>query len=163
MVVVADSSPLIAFAILERLDLLSAVYAEIVVPEAVYAETVASGKAHSTDLRDFLQGRVRAVRDRLAVQMLTVHVDAGEAEAIVLALERNVRNVLVDDAKARRYASHSGLVPIGTIGTLLRALAAGQEFDLKQYLDRLIAADYRISDALYTDALRRGDAIRSRN
>lgn len=38
MIIVADSSPLIAFAILGRLDLLDSLFKKVIVPEAVYDE-----------------------------------------------------------------------------------------------------------------------------
>jgi uncharacterized protein len=63
MLIVADSSALIALAACDGLDLLLNVYDEIKVPEAVFSETVAPEKPYSEILGAFLSDKV-------------VHVDA---------------------------------------------------------------------------------------
>ncbi len=45
MIVVSDSSPIIALSIIDRLDILQSLYSELVVSEAVYQEITAMGKA----------------------------------------------------------------------------------------------------------------------
>jgi len=87
MVIVADSSPLICFAMLEKLSILDSIFETLFVPEEVYNEVVVPSKPYSDMLREYLQGKVKKVSNTLAVNMLSHEVDRGEAEAIVLALE----------------------------------------------------------------------------
>jgi predicted nucleic acid-binding protein len=68
MIVVADSSALIALAVCDALPLLASVADEIVIPPAVFDEVVVEGRPHSEALRTFLEGRVESV-------------DAGELES----------------------------------------------------------------------------------
>ncbi len=125
MRIVADSSPLIAFAILNQLDLLSKMFSGICVPQGVYDEISAWSKPYSQKLRKILKNKVKAVRNRLAVQLLRKDMNPGEAEAIVLALEEGIENILIDDHKGRKIAQAQGLHPFGSIGVLLQAKKVG--------------------------------------
>jgi len=48
MLIIADSSALVALSICDALDLLSKAYDDIRVPQAVYDEVVVKGKSQST-------------------------------------------------------------------------------------------------------------------
>jgi predicted nucleic acid-binding protein len=121
MRIVTNSSPLIAFAILDQLDLLTLVFTEIFVPQAVATEVSTWGKPYSRQLKAFSKDRVKSVKNTIAVQILSKDVDLGEAEAIALALESGLKDILIDDAKGRKIAAVNGLYPTGTIGVLLEA------------------------------------------
>jgi predicted nucleic acid-binding protein len=58
MLIVADSSALIALATCNGLDLIVQLYEEVKVPQAVYAEIVAPEKAQADILGTFLSNRV---------------------------------------------------------------------------------------------------------
>ena len=58
MLIVADSSALIALAVCDGLDVILQVYDDLKIPEAVYAEIVAPEKPHSDALGSFLAERV---------------------------------------------------------------------------------------------------------
>lgn len=153
MKIVADTSPLIAFAILQKLELLSLIFDEIWLPTAVFQEATTIDKPHRQAIAQFAQNKVKPIQNRLAVQMLTNDVDLGEAEAIVLALENGIDDLLIDDAKGRRVARLNGLYPIGTIGVLLQAKQAGHIPFVKPQLDMLIANKIRIGTNLYRHSL----------
>ena len=61
MLIVADSSALIALAVCDGLDVILRVYDDLKIPEAVYAEIVAPEKPHSDVLGSFLAERVMKV------------------------------------------------------------------------------------------------------
>lgn len=61
MLIVADSSALIALATCQALDVLLRVYAEVRVPQAVYAEVTAPEKPQAALLAAFLASRVETV------------------------------------------------------------------------------------------------------
>ena len=153
MRIVVNSSPLIAFAILQKLNLLPILFTDILIPQAVYDEVTEHGKPHAESLRVFAQGKVVSAQNQMAVQLLTQDVDRGESEVIVLALENGITDVLIDDAKGRRFASLNGVNPIGTVGILLRAKQQGHIELIKPLLDLLIANRIRIGADLYTRAL----------
>jgi predicted nucleic acid-binding protein len=59
---------------------------------------------------------VASPEDRSRVEALSAEVDPGEAEAIVLALERRADLLLVDERRGRRTARMAGLRITGLIG-----------------------------------------------
>jgi len=83
MLVVADSSALIALATCDGLELFLQVYDDIKVPEAVYAEIVAPEKLQSDALGSFLSGRVIKV-DTARWVLTAGGLGRGEIEAMAL-------------------------------------------------------------------------------
>ena len=102
--VVSNSSVIIALARICRLDLLEKLFGKILVPEAVWKEIAVEGKpGHEKIVRAYFI-HVEKAGNRRLVTLLEEFVDSGEAEAIVLALERNADLLLVDDHDARDLA-----------------------------------------------------------
>jgi len=145
MIVISDSSPLISLAVIEKLDLLGELYEEIYAPTAVFQEVVRTDKPFARELKLFLNGRTEEVKNKMAVRMLSGDIGAGEAEAIVLALERWPAVVLIDDLKARRFAKMNGLDVIGTMGILLKAKKDGLIKEIKPLISELVLNGIRIS------------------
>ncbi|WP_446012094.1 DUF3368 domain-containing protein [Candidatus Electrothrix sp.] len=153
MIIVSDSSPLISLAILRKLDLLEQFFDEIWIPRAVYHELTKKGKPYFDDLKQFSINRVKDVQNELAVSLLLKELDIGEAEAIVLALENNITDLLIDEYRGRRLAAAHGLSVIGTVGILLQAKKKKLIKEVKPELEKLIRNHRRISEKLYRKAL----------
>jgi len=154
MIVVADASPLISLAILDRLDILNQLFDEVYIPVAVYHEITVNNKMHSQKLEDYARMRTYQVQDKIAVQKLLKKVDIGEAEAIVLATENNITGILIDERKGRKISKTYGLLPIGAIAILLSAKKRGLITEIKPDLDQLVLSNRRISKKLYEKALK---------
>ncbi len=77
-------------------------------------------------------------------RVLQRQLDPGEAECLAVALQRGYR-FLSDDFAARRFAEAKGLTVSGTIGVLLKSIAAGAvPLTLAdQLLAEMIAHGYR--------------------
>jgi len=82
---------------------------------------------------------------------LCLNLDRGEAEAIILALERNTL-LIIDDKDGRNTALSLGIPVTGTIGILLLAAHDGM-VDFGKELDILIASGFRISEREYQKIL----------
>lgn len=151
--IVADSGPLIAFALLRQLDLLRNLYKSVLVPPAVWAEVADnSERPGAVEIReaDWLE-RVPAVR--VADALLLAELGPGEAEAICLSIERGGVQLLVDERKARRIASVVYNLPVrGTIGTLAAAKRAGLIPAVRPLLFDLVGRGYFISPTLVASA-----------
>ena len=80
-------------------------------------------------------------------------MDIGESEALVLAKENNISDILIDEYKGRRIAKTHGLWPIGTICVLIQAKKKGVIKEVKSELDKLVSNHRRISQNLYEKAL----------
>ncbi len=80
-------------------------------------------------------------------------VDAGEAEAIALASEKNCL-LISDDKQARAAAKRLGVAVIGRVGILIRAKQNGIISEIKPILDALESNDFFISRAFREEALK---------
>src|SRR3712207_6178213 len=138
MPVVSNSSPLILFARIDRLDLLHEVFGEILVPEAVWHEVVAQGAGRSGEAA--ITGAPWISRRPASGNADLPHaLGAGEAEAIGLALTLGLP-VLLDDRHGRRVARAHGLLVYGSGGVLILARDAGLLSIVRPTLDELRAA-----------------------
>jgi predicted nucleic acid-binding protein len=154
VIVVADAGPLIALAAIGQFDLLHLLYGQLHIPSAVRDEVIASGKGRPGEraVRSADWIRTVEVDDTTAVQHRTQRRDAGESEAIVLAIQLGADLLLMDEARGRRVAEGRGLNRTGTIGTLIAAKKQGLVISLTPIPDELIAAGFRMSEDLYRTA-----------
>ncbi|MFH0903820.1 MAG: DUF3368 domain-containing protein [Methanobacteriota archaeon] len=149
MVVVANSTPLIALSRLGLFELLREYFGEVAIPKEVYEEVVTRGGdlfgakevSSSKWIKIFEPG------NRLAVDSLSMHLGKGEAEAIILAKEKNTL-LIIDDKDGRRMAANMEVSVTGTVG-LLKLAAEDGEIDLKKTLDDLIASGFRLNKNEY--------------
>lgn len=72
------------------------------------------------------------------MRQLCAQLDRGEAEAIVLALERRADVLLVDERRGRRVTAAFGLRVIGLLGMLAEAKRIGLIERVKPVLNDLI-------------------------
>lgn len=124
MPAISDSSPLILYAGIRHLDLLREVFAEIIIPAAVWNEVVVEGynRPGSAEVASAPWIRRRTVDAAEPLLTPLAELGPGESEAIRLALEFGQRiPILLDDRKARRLAVDHGLRVLGTAGMLLLA------------------------------------------
>lgn len=154
-VVVSNTTPLIALAWLEQLDLLPALFDAVYIPHAVFDELHRNPeKIGSAELMAASWLRVAAVENGLAVEMLANELDSGESEAIVLAHEMRAGLLLMDERRGRRRAAEGGLAIVGTLGILIEARKRGLIGPLLPFLDRLRELPFRMGQTLYDDVLR---------
>jgi predicted nucleic acid-binding protein len=165
VVLVADSSPLIAFARADQLPVLWGVTGGLVVPQTVWREcTEAVPNAPATADRPgtpalrqaHAQGWIGVLDDTRALSMLRPlpSLDAGEMAAIALALELRA-TVLMDERLGRDVAQRRGLAVVGSAGVLIRARQMGLLPVVAPVLARMKAEGYFLSEALVREVLRR--------
>lgn len=119
--VIVNSTPLVTFWAIGRLDILQSLFNEIVIPGAVRDEFLATEKEkRRRTLRDETWIRVVEVQNNLQAKAF-VGLDTGEAEVLILAGELGASLVLIDELKGRRFAERLGLPLSGTLGVLLLA------------------------------------------
>ncbi len=156
MIVVSDTSPILNLARIGRLQLLPSLYRQVLIPSAVYEELTASkgDLSPSIDLASESWLIVASAKDQKRVQELREDLDIGEAEAIVLAIERGADLLLVDERRGRRTATAAGLTVTGLLGVVARAKRAGLIELGKPVLDDLIQiARFWIGPDLYAEVL----------
>jgi uncharacterized protein len=146
--VVSNSSPLIALARIQRLDLVPAILKSALIPPAVAREIAPSVPV----LPSWLE--VRAPTSALSVVTSRGRLGDGEWEAIALAVELGVSAIFIDDRPARRLAEAAGLNVIGTLGLLLEAKRAGHIRTVRAELDKLLETSFFLSQELYDQLIR---------
>ena len=136
MLVIADSSALVALALSQSLDLLLMLYNDVKVPQAVYDEVVEPGKSQSLTLAGFLEGRVVSV-DMTHFVFNAGGLGRGELEAMALYRKLSADLLLIDDRRARTVAEHNRIACIGALGVLLLAKKRGLIKSVKPAVDAL--------------------------
>jgi predicted nucleic acid-binding protein len=154
MIVVSDTTPLRHLVAIGEVDLLRKVYGAVVVPVSVWNElqaelTPSAVKSWLQSAPDWLQ--VRGASEPLSGDAsldALVGLDAGEQEAIRLALELKADLLLMDEADGRSLALGLGLPVTGTLGLLERADVLSMLSDLPATLAHLEASGFYLSARL---------------
>lgn len=154
MIVVSDAGPLIALSRIGKIGILRELFGNVIIPQAVWNEVVASGKGRPGQAEVESSGWIRLwnVSSRTSSELLRERLGAGESEAIVLALESGADLVLMDESRGRSVADAQGLKRIGTIGILILAKKRGLLVAVAPLLFELKKNGFHIDDALFFDA-----------
>jgi len=157
MIVVSDTSVLVNLAWLNQLDILPALYGEIIVPSAVWEEIVilGAGKMGSQEIAHATWIKRRSPKNESLIDSLRQTLDSGEAEGIALALEVNADLLLIDERLGRMTAKYFDIEIIGLLGILIQAKQEGFIDQIKPLVDQLrFEIGFRISSQLYQEILR---------
>lgn len=144
LMVISDSTTLIILFDLDRMELLSNLFSQILIPEVVYKEISVK---HDIVLPEFIE--VVSVKENETLKLLKQLLDEGESEAIALALEQKSK-LIIDEKKGRKIALAQGLEIIGLLGIVY--LNIKREFlskkEAKIFLDKALQHGYRINSKL---------------
>ncbi len=123
--VVLNNTPLVAFWVLGRLDLLRDLFEEVLIPPAVETEFLAVEETVRQEALRRAPWIKKAPLSHPRRALAYAELDQGEAEVLALAEELDARLVVIDERKGRRYAERMGLPRTGSLGVLLLAKQAG--------------------------------------
>lgn len=143
-IVITDASCFITLDKIDGIDLLYSLYKQVITTPEIAAEF---GKR----LPDWVM--VTAVLNRDLLYSYAETVDIGEASAMALATEIGADLLIIDDAKARKFAQKLELNITGTIGVILSAKLNGIIPAIKPYLVKIQQTNFRISDWLTSQIL----------
>jgi len=154
MKVVSDTTAITTLLKAGQVCLLRELFEKVFVPQAVWAELM----AFHSELPDFVELRaVSNVSQRLPG---TETLGRGEAEALLLAKELNVRLLVTDDRKARLAARRLSIGCIGLVGLVVQAKRAGKISSVRDLLETIeTKGGLYLSDAVIAEALRLADEI----
>jgi predicted nucleic acid-binding protein len=131
LIVVSDTTAITSLMKIGRAEILAVLFHEVVIPEAVRDELA---EYHATLPRFLL---VKSVADRAQVTALLKDLEAGEAEAILLAMELGADVLLIDERRGRKIAEAKGIACLGLAGALLLAKRRGVIPSVATLLDEL--------------------------
>ncbi|WP_338769524.1 DUF3368 domain-containing protein [Bernardetia sp. ABR2-2B] len=153
--IISNTTPIITFLGIGKLDLFEKMYESIVVPYEVYLEIEAGkDKPFYTDLKKIDWIKIEKVKNKELVEHLTTFLDKGEAEAIVLVEELQADLLLLDEKTARNYAKLKGYTCSGSFGVLLKAKEKGFVAEIKPLLEIAQSNGIRLSKNLIEIILR---------
>ena len=154
-IVITNSTPIIALALIDQVELLRHLYTEVLIPPAVQTEVMAGGSSGigMVQLQQASWLRTQALLDSRRADLLA-DLDRGEAEVIALAQELNADLVIIDERLGRRYAKRLGLTLTGTLGVLLRAKEQRLISAIGPLIEQLRHGGIRLSDAVVAEALK---------
>ncbi len=161
MRVFSNSSPLMYLAKIGRIELLMALFKEIIIPKKVYDEII--GREKEERFIDAIKVE-RAVKEGWIKSREVLYkrefgsfgeIDEGESALIYLAKKEKADLVLIDDASARIVAESFGLNVKGTLYVLLLAFRKKilSKKEIKELIKELIEAGFRVSAKIYFDVL----------
>lgn len=155
MIVVANTSPLCYLPLIDHVDVLSILFGQVLIPQAVHDEL------NAAEAPARLRAWIAQHPAWIAIQPIIMRSDAildhlhpGEREAIVLAEQLNADLVVLDDKAARQAALGRGLNVTGLLGILEEAATRGL-IDLPIAIDRLQRTTFRASPRLLKSILDR--------
>lgn len=124
MVVFSNTTPFIALASIDCLNLLPQLFGTVHVAEAVVDECAEGGRVLVPDLKTLAW--VKPVADEREARLSVLfELDRGEKQTLLLASKHRASRVLIDERLGRRAAEYLGLPVTGTLGVLAKAKTLG--------------------------------------
>lgn len=135
MLLIADTSPIISLLLVQEFYLLSKIFPNHLIPQAVWEELNNHQEilTYQSELAQ-LSTQVRSVAFHFPIS----GIERGETEAILLCQELSADYLLIDDRKARQKAELFGINCIGTLGLLYLAKQRGLVMALRPLFQALL-------------------------
>ena len=128
-------------------------FGDISIPKAVYEEVTKNDLKGSNEVKHADWIKVVEVEDHESI-IFSSTLDAGESEAIALAIKQNADLILLDDLAGRRAATAYGIEVIGTLGLLKVLYQKGRIENMKNVLDEIQKHGFWMSTDLYKKMLK---------
>lgn len=155
MIVVADTTPLNYLVLIGEIELLPALYQSVLIPPEVHRELKHPDAPPAVRTWALILPAWCEVRSPVSAPDSTLNdLDAGEREAIQLALEAGVNILLMDESEGRQEALRRHLKVTGTLAVLEKAGQRGL-IDFRSALDQLEQTNFRLSPSIRREFLQR--------
>jgi len=156
--IVVNTSPWIALSICGQNHLLKMIYDEVYIPFKVREEILAGGEqvAGISELKANPWLKIEKVVDVEKVKLL-YELEPGEAEVIILAKEKGIKQVMIDEKIARLQAKVLDLEVIGTLGLLLKARKMGMLSAIKPLIIKMRENGIWIKEDIVAGILREAE------
>lgn len=152
--VVCNTGPLIALSRASLGSLLPLLFPKVVTTRDVLAELTAKDAGDADAIQATLVG-IEIITVTQPDALLTTELDVGEASVIQAAQDLNLKNVLIDERRARRIATDVyGLAVRGTCAILIQAKRRGFLEHVRPVIETMVAGGYFIGPQLRAECLR---------
>jgi predicted nucleic acid-binding protein len=150
-VVIADACAIISLIHIGRIDLIEKVFGDFYIANAVWMVLCKYDDPNFDSVQ--LQCLVEKVKDISSKNYLSLIMDFGESESVILYEELQADYLLIDDKKARLIAESIGVNCIGTLGLLIKAKQKGLLTELKPIFEKIVLDGRYFSKKLLNDIL----------
>lgn len=147
MIIIADSSALVALSTCEALFVLKKLFGNVFVPFSVYQECVIENKSQAKNLQHFLHDKIKNFEEDVFLN-LPANLGEGEIAAMRLYKKMNANCLLIDDNRARKIAKHNQINIVGSLGVLLLAKQENIIKKITPFLDKLENSNLYIAKKL---------------
>ena len=157
---IVDSSSLIIFGKLNKVNFLLRLFNEIEITDGVCNEAILEGLEKKFEDSFILKGyldksliKVVKLNDKyskLSEKIQHLHnIGVGEAQTIALAKQINRKELIIDETLAREAAKSFGLKPFGSLRILFLAYKRNilDEKEVEELINKMIKLKFRISAA----------------
>ncbi len=136
-IVVADTGALISLGHIDGIELIKEVFGDFYIAQAVWDElNTYKNPEFNKNILVALEKKVVKIKSR---NYLSVVMDYGESESVILYEELQADFLLIDDNKARIIAESLDVTCIGSIGLLIKAKQKGLILELKPIFEKWIS------------------------
>lgn len=143
--IIADTSCLIIYDKIYRLEILQHTFADLIVTDEVAKEF--------GELPDWI--KVQQIANKDQYLELAKDLGKGEASSITLALEFNDSLLIIDERKGRKVAEEMKIEIIGSLGVLIKAKEKGVIKSVKEILNLIDKTNFRISESIKEKVLKK--------
>lgn len=160
MIVVSDTTPLNYLVLINLIDVLPKMFQQVYAPQAVLREL------NNPKAPDAVRRWAHAPPSWLKVVdpsfriPSTIRLDPGEADAISLAKENHIPDILMDERRGSTIAISEGLNPLPTLA-IIEAAAERNLLDLRPTIENLLQTSIRVPREHVIAALERELARKS--
>ncbi|MEA5421224.1 DUF3368 domain-containing protein [Spirulina sp. CCNP1310] len=151
---VVNASPIISLTKIDRIDLLSKLCDQIMIPQGVADEISLGGYTDSAV--NWLQQSGQAFiqpAPEIDSRIATWDLGLGESQVLSWAIQNPSYEAIIDDLAARKTAKILQIPVRGTLAVVVLAKQMGYISSVKQDLENLIQVGLRISPALLGQAI----------
>jgi predicted nucleic acid-binding protein len=156
MIIISDTTPLRYLIEIEEIDSLTGLFGQVIIPERVFSEL--QGAKTPPQVVAWVQSRPEWLAVKQADTSLFTpqkKIQAGEHEAIALAIEMKADYLLIDDADAIKEA-HRIKLPTLRLFTILELAAARNLLDFPEAVAKMRHTSFHMPPAeLIAEALAR--------
>jgi predicted nucleic acid-binding protein len=154
MIVIADTGPINYLILIGEIEVLSALYEQVLIQPAVHEEL---GRTRAPEVvRSWIASPPVWLEVRTPSRTgdpFLANLDSGERDAILLAEELHADQLIIDESRGRQEAKRRHLPFTGTLG-ILQAGAKQGLLDLKSAVVRLRQTSFHISQDILDELLK---------
>ena len=174
---IIDSSSLIIFAKINKLNVLERLYKSLGITKEVYKETVEEGLVVGASDAEIIKkyvesGKIKIIPlnekyEKISEELIKIYpqIDIGESSIISLCFQESKRGIIIDEATARKVAKLYGVRAVGSLRILLESYKKDiiNENEIREIVSEIIKNKFRLGGEVINEFWNIFEKIKKRN